>query len=125
VNLDQQVQLTEVKEHQDDILMIGGIQLFLPSAQEEAENSVVNAATAGEQSQLMMTVKEEEELEQAFETAQADERKNECSEEQLNNFSQQAERAVTEADSTEADNKRNRRRKRAFRGMARHIQHCS
>jgi hypothetical protein len=33
-------------------------------------------------------------LEQAFETAQADERKNECSEEQLNNFSQQAERAV-------------------------------
>jgi hypothetical protein len=98
---DQQVQLTEVKEHQGDILMIGGIRLFLPSAQEEAENSVVHAATAGERSQLMMTDfhqtvtgREEEELEQAFETAQADERKNECSEEQLNNFSQQAERAV-------------------------------
>jgi hypothetical protein len=41
------VQLTEVKEHQDDILMIGGIQLFLPSAQEEAENSVVNGADRG------------------------------------------------------------------------------
>jgi hypothetical protein len=53
---DQQVHLTEVKEHQGDILMIGGIQLFLPSAQEEAETSVENTATAGEQSQLMMTV---------------------------------------------------------------------
>ena len=98
---DQQVQLTEVKEHQGDILMIGGIRLFLPSSHEEAENSVVHAATAGERSQLMMTDfhqtvtgREEEELEQAFETAQADERKNECSDEQLNNFSQQDERSV-------------------------------
>jgi hypothetical protein len=31
----QQVQLIEVKEHQDDILMIGEIQLFLPSTREE------------------------------------------------------------------------------------------
>jgi hypothetical protein len=36
--------------------MIGGISIFLPSAQEEAENSVVHAATA-EQSQLEMTVR--------------------------------------------------------------------
>jgi hypothetical protein len=41
-----------------------------------------------------MTVRKERELEQALETAQADERKNECSGEQLNDFSQQAERAV-------------------------------
>jgi hypothetical protein len=57
------------------------------------ENSVVHAATA-EQSQLEMTVRKERKLEQVSETAQADEEKNECSEEQLNNFSQQAERAV-------------------------------
>jgi hypothetical protein len=89
---DQQMKLTGEEEHQDDILMIGGIEIFLPFAQEEAENSVVHAATA-EQPQLEMTV-EEEELEQVSETAQADEEKNECSEEQLNDFSQQAERAV-------------------------------
>jgi hypothetical protein len=39
---------------------LGEFTIFLPFAQEEAENSVANAATAGEQSQLMMTVKEEE-----------------------------------------------------------------
>jgi hypothetical protein len=94
VNLDQQMQLTEEEEHQDDILMIGGIEVSLPFAQEEAEISVVDGATAEEQSQLKMTVRKEEKLEQVFETAQTDERKNECSEEQLNNFSQQAERAV-------------------------------
>ena len=74
--------------------MIGGIPIFLPSAQEEAEISIVDGATTGEQSQLMMTIKEEEELEQVSETAQVDEEKNECSEEQLNKFSQQAERAA-------------------------------
>jgi hypothetical protein len=36
IDLDQQVQLTEVKD-QDGILMIGGIGIFLPFAQEEAE----------------------------------------------------------------------------------------
>jgi hypothetical protein len=45
--------------------MIGGIGIFLPSAQEEAENSVADGATTEEQSQLMMTV-EEEELEQIW-----------------------------------------------------------
>jgi hypothetical protein len=90
---DQQMKLTE-EENQNDILMIGGIEIFLPFSQEEAENSVQNATTAGEQSQLMMTVKEEKELEQAFETAQTDEEKNDCSEEQLNKFSQQAERVA-------------------------------
>jgi hypothetical protein len=51
------------EEDQDGILMIGGIGIFLPFAQEEAENCIADAATAEEQSQLMMTV-EEEELEQ-------------------------------------------------------------
>jgi hypothetical protein len=35
-NFDQQVQLTEEEEDQNDILMIGGIGVFLPCAQEEA-----------------------------------------------------------------------------------------
>ena len=39
--------------------MVGGIQVFLPSAQEEAENSIVHTTTA-EQPQLEMTVEEEE-----------------------------------------------------------------
>jgi hypothetical protein len=64
------VQLTEEEEDHNGILMIGGIGVFLPSAHEEAENSVAdNAATAEKQSQLIMTVKEE--LEQVFETSQA------------------------------------------------------
>jgi hypothetical protein len=89
---DQQMKLTGEEEHQDDILMIGGIEIFLSFAQEEAENSAVHAATA-KQPQLEMTV-EEEELEQVSETAQVDEEENECSEEQLHKFSQQAERAA-------------------------------
>jgi hypothetical protein len=64
MNLDQQVQLTE-EEDQDDLLMIGGIGVFLPCAQEEAEICVADGATAEEQSQLTMTVKEEE-LEQTL-----------------------------------------------------------
>jgi hypothetical protein len=88
VNMDQQVQLIEVKEHQDDILMIGGIQLFLPSAQEEAKISVINVATAEEQSQLEMTVEKEKKLVQMVQTAQAKMKKgNEHSVECLNTFS--------------------------------------
>jgi hypothetical protein len=95
VNMDQQVQLTEVKEHQDDILMIGGIQLFLPSAQEEAKISVINAATTEEQSQLEMTVGKEKKLVQMVQTAQAEMKKgNEHSVECLNTFSQEAESVV-------------------------------
>jgi hypothetical protein len=81
---DQQMQLTE-EEDQNDILMIGGIGVFLPCAQEEAEMGVADGATA-EQSQLTMTV-EEEELEQTLGAAQADE-ENEHSVEWLNDFSQ-------------------------------------
>jgi hypothetical protein len=93
-------------EDQDDILMIGGIGLFLPCAQEEVEIGVADGAVA-EQSQWMMTFKEE--LEQVFETAQAqaeaeeavalklkaeEGKENENSEERLNDFSQEDEEAV-------------------------------
>jgi hypothetical protein len=83
MDLDQQMQLTEVKD-QDDLLMIGGIGIFLPCAQEEAEICVADGATA-EQSQLTMTIKEE--LEQVLEAAQEG-KESEHSEEWLNNFSQ-------------------------------------
>jgi hypothetical protein len=89
VDLDQQMQLTEKEE---DLLMIGGIQIFLPFSQEEAEICVVGAAIA-EEGQLAETVREEE-LEQTLEAAQADEEEDEHSEEWLNIFSQEAEEAV-------------------------------
>jgi hypothetical protein len=91
MEVDQHVHLTEVKD-QDDILMIGGIGVFLPCAQEEAEICVADAATA-EQSQLTMTVRKEEELEQTLEAAQTEEEE-EHSEECLNIFSQEAEEAI-------------------------------
>jgi hypothetical protein len=77
------VKLTE--EDLRDILMIGGIGIFLPLAQEEAEICVVGATTAEEQS--VVTVRKEE-LEQTLEAAQAeeDEEENEHSEECLNAF---------------------------------------
>jgi hypothetical protein len=55
VSLDQQMQLTE-EEDLRNLLMIGGIQIFLPFAQEEAEICVADAATA-EAGQLAETVK--------------------------------------------------------------------
>jgi hypothetical protein len=86
------VQLTEVRD-QNDILMIGGIGIFLPCAQDEAEVCVADdTETAAEQSQLTMTMKRK--LEQTFETTQADEGKNERSKEWLNDFSQQAENTI-------------------------------
>jgi hypothetical protein len=99
IDLDQHVQLTEEEEDQDDILMIGGIGVFLPCAQEEAEVYVADdATTVEEKSQLTMTIREEEELEQVFETTQAqaevNEEENEHSEECLNIFSQEDEEAV-------------------------------
>jgi hypothetical protein len=55
MNLDQQMQLTE--EDLRNLLMIGGIKIFLPLAQEEVEICVACAAVAEEQS--TETVKEE------------------------------------------------------------------
>jgi hypothetical protein len=88
MNLDQHVQLTE-EEDLRDLLMIGGIGGFLPLAQEEAEVCVANVAAAEEKSQLTMTVRKAEELEQTLEAAQEDE-ENEHSEECLNIFIQEA-----------------------------------
>jgi hypothetical protein len=65
MDLDQHVQLTE-EEDLRSLLMIGGIGVFLPLAQEEAEICVAGAATTEEQS--AETVKEE--LEQTLEAAQ-------------------------------------------------------
>jgi coenzyme F420-reducing hydrogenase beta subunit len=89
MNLDQQVQLTK-EEDLRDLLMIGGIQVFLPLAQEEAEICVADAATTEEQS--VVTIRERR-LEQIFEAAQEEEEKeNEHSEEWLNIFSQELKR---------------------------------
>jgi hypothetical protein len=49
MDLDQQMQLTK-EEDPRDVLMIGGIGVFLPFAQEEVEICVAGAATAKEQS---------------------------------------------------------------------------
>jgi hypothetical protein len=74
-----------------------GIGVFLPCTQGRQKCVVDDAATEIEkQSQLSMTVKRN--LEQVFDTAQAqaqaDEEDDEHSEEQLNDFSQQAESVV-------------------------------
>jgi hypothetical protein len=73
-----------------NLLMIGGIQIFLPFGQEEAEICVAEAATT-EAGQPAETVREE--LEQTLEAAQ-EEKENEHSEECLNAFSQEAEEAA-------------------------------
>jgi hypothetical protein len=92
IDLDQHVQLTKEEEDQDDIMMIGGIGVFLPCSQEEVEICVADGATIEQSAE---TVKEE--LEQVFETAQAQEEADEeskHSEEWLNDFSQEAEEVV-------------------------------
>jgi hypothetical protein len=77
---------------------IGGIGVFLPFSQEEEKVCAADGA-AEEQSQLTMTVREEEGLEQTLEASQveaeADEEKDEHSEEWLNIFSQDAEKTAT------------------------------
>jgi hypothetical protein len=57
MSLDQHVQLKKEEEDQDNILMIGGIRVFLPFSQEEVEICVAGVATVEEQS--AETVKEE------------------------------------------------------------------
>lgn len=58
MSLDQQMQLTKEEEDQYNLIMIGGIEIFLPLSLEEAEVCIADAATAEEQS--AMTVKKEE-----------------------------------------------------------------
>jgi hypothetical protein len=64
------MQLTE-EENQRILLMIGGIGIFLPLSPKEAKFSVVDEATKTRETQPAETVKEE--LEQVFETTQAEE----------------------------------------------------
>jgi hypothetical protein len=64
--LDQQMQLTE-KEDQRNLLMIGGIQIFLPHSPEEAKVYVADEVATTRERQPALTVKEE--LEQTLETA--------------------------------------------------------
>jgi hypothetical protein len=102
VSWDQQVQLTG-EEDRRNLLMIGGIGVFLPFSQEEAEIYVASATMAEEQSdvtvreeeQSAMTVREEEELEQTLEAAQADDEDDDHSEEWLSIFSQEAKENAT------------------------------
>jgi hypothetical protein len=75
IDLDQQVQMTK-DEDQNDILMIGGISIFLPFSLEEVENFIADVAISEEQSAV--TVKQK--LEQMVGTAQEDQ-ENERSEE--------------------------------------------
>jgi hypothetical protein len=46
MDLDQHVQLTKEEEDQDNILMIGGIGVFLPFAQEEVEICVAGCSNS-------------------------------------------------------------------------------
>jgi hypothetical protein len=119
MNLNQQMQLTERRKIRMIFWWLGEFQVFLPFAQEEAENSVVDGATTKEQSQLEMTV-EEEELEQTLGAAQAEE-ENEHSVECLNTFSQEAESVVA----LELTAEKSGGREWAFWGMAQRIQHWS
>jgi hypothetical protein len=64
VSLDQQMQLTK-EEDLRNLLMIGGIQIFLPHSPEEAKVCVADEAATAEVGQPAETVKEE--LEQVFE----------------------------------------------------------
>jgi hypothetical protein len=69
-SLDQHVQLTK-EEDRDNIMMIGGIGVFLSFSEEEAEVCVADgAATTVEQTTV--TIKREEGLEQTLEVAQAE-----------------------------------------------------
>jgi hypothetical protein len=91
INLDQQVQLKK-EEDLRDLLMIGGIKIFIPFTEEEAKVCVANDAAAVEE-QSTVTIREEE-LEQISEDAQEGDEENGHSKECLNAFSQEAEEAV-------------------------------
>jgi len=91
LNSYQQGQMTEEKD-QKDILIIGGIQIFLPGSPVEVRVCVVDVAAI--ERQLVETVKEEEELEKISNASQAEEG-NDHSEEWLKFFSQKYETETT------------------------------
>jgi hypothetical protein len=88
----QHKKLTKEKD-QKDILIIGGIQIFLPGSPVEARVCVVDVAA--KERQLAETIKEEEEMEKTLMFTQ--EKGNEHSEEWLNIFSQEAEKETSAA----------------------------
>jgi hypothetical protein len=90
VSSDQQGVLTE--EDQRSILIIGGIEIFLPSSLVEARACVAGAAIEGKPTE---TVKEEEEKEQTLMFSPAEEE--EHSTELLKIFSQEDEQEMTAA----------------------------
>jgi hypothetical protein len=89
----QKGQMTEEKD-QKNILINGGIQIFLPGSPVEVRVCVVDVAAI--ERQVAETVKEEEELEKISKAAQEEEG-NEHSEEWLKFFSQEAETEMTAA----------------------------
>jgi hypothetical protein len=91
VSLDQQMQLTE-EEDLRNLLMIGGIQIFLPHSPEEAKVCVADEATTTEVGQLAETVRKKN-WSRYLEAAQAEE-EDEHSEEWLNIFSQETEKTA-------------------------------
>jgi hypothetical protein len=85
MDLDQHMQLIE-EEDRRNILMIGGIEIFLPFSKEEAGSCVAEEAMTTKERQPAETVRENE-FEQVSETAQEGEEEDEHSEECLNDFS--------------------------------------
>jgi hypothetical protein len=85
------MQLTK-KEDQRNLLMIGGIQIFLLHIPVEVRICVVDERVTIVEGQLALTIVKEE-LEQVLEAAQAEE-EDEHSNEWLNTFSQEAEKTA-------------------------------
>jgi hypothetical protein len=87
----QQGQLIE-KEDKKSILMIGGIEVFLPHRLAKVKNCVADVATT--EGQRVVTVREKEEPEQTLKYTPAEE---EHSAEMLKIFSQEVEQGITTA----------------------------
>jgi len=99
LDLDQQVQLTE-EEDQANLLMIGGIQIFLPHSLEEVEIYITNAtAGAGQPAETVRGA-----LEQTLEVAQEEEEDDEHSKKWINIFSQETKKTAVFELVEEADN---------------------
>jgi hypothetical protein len=81
-----------MEKDQQNLLIIGGIWIFLPSSQDEARQDVVGTTTKGKPSE---TVKEEEEMGQTSRFEPVEEK--EHSKEWLKIFSQEAEKKTVAA----------------------------
>jgi hypothetical protein len=79
-----------IEEDQKSILMIGGIEVFLPHRLDKVKNCVADATTT--EGQLVVTIREKEEPKQTSKSAPAEE---EHSTEMLKMFIQEAEQEIT------------------------------